>query len=89
MSVRLHVVVSGMVQGVGFRDWVRRTARPLELAGSAVNLPDGRVEVIAEGAREACEQLLARLGGWTPGEVSDLEVSWPEPQSEPAGFRTG
>ena len=53
---RLHAVVRGHVQGVGFRYWVRGAAGDLGLRGTATNLPDGRVEVIAEGPRAACEQ---------------------------------
>ncbi len=52
-------LVSGVVQGVGFRWYVARHARALGLAGFARNLPDGRVEVVAEGADlDRLEQLL-------------------------------
>ena len=51
-------VVSGVVQGVGFRWYVARHARALGLSGYARNLPDGRVEVVAGGAGEPA---LARL----------------------------
>lgn len=62
--------VHGRVQGVGFRWWTRSQALMLGLAGHAANLSDGRVEVVAEGSREACEQLLAALrSGSTPGYV--------------------
>jgi acylphosphatase len=77
MTVRLTAMVSGQVQGVGFRYWVRREAESLGLAGSATNLPDGRVEVIAEGARNTCEVLLAALRGKaTPGYVTDVSAEW-------------
>lgn len=77
MDVRLTALVSGQVQGVGFRDWVCRRASPLGLAGSARNLPDGRVEVVAEGSRDACERLLAALSnGATPGRVGEVTASW-------------
>jgi acylphosphatase len=59
--VRLTVWLSGRVQGVGMRWWVRSRALELGLAGHASNLDDGRVEVVAEGSRPACEQLLRRL----------------------------
>lgn len=54
-------VVDGMVQGVGFRYFVRRRALELGLAGSVRNLPDGRVEVLASGERVATDHLEAAL----------------------------
>jgi acylphosphatase len=60
--VTCRFLVSGVVQGVGFRWYVARQARALGLAGFARNLPDGRVEVVAVGADGAgldrLEQLL-------------------------------
>jgi acylphosphatase len=83
---RVVVVVTGRVQGVGFRWWVRTTAVPLGLRGSAANRADGRVEVVAEGDREACEQLVhAVIAGEGPGRVTDVAVRW-EPPSGAAGF---
>jgi acylphosphatase len=71
--VRLTAWAHGAVQGVGFRWWTRSRALELGLVGSASNLADGRVEVIAEGSRPACEQLLALLGsGRAPGTVSSV-----------------
>ena len=62
--VRLTAWVRGRVQGVGFRWWVRSRALELGLAGSATNLDDGRVQVVAEGAAASdCEQLLAQAFG--------------------------
>ncbi len=55
-------VVRGRVQGVGYRYFVLRHAQELELAGFARNLPDGSVEVIAEGPQAALGKLLAQLG---------------------------
>jgi acylphosphatase len=58
----IRAVVKGRVQGVGFRDYVEARARFLRLAGYVRNLSDGRsVEVIAEGPREALEQLSEHL----------------------------
>jgi len=77
VAARLTALVSGRVQGVGFRYWVRERALALGLTGSAANLRDGRVEVIADGPRQACEELLADLeGNATPGYVTDVTVSW-------------
>ncbi len=72
--------MDGWVQGVGFRWWVRSLAAKLELAGSATNLPDGRVEIIAEGSRAALEELLALISGpETPGRVAKVTVRWSDP----------
>ena len=79
--VRLTAHVKGRVQGVGFRWWTRARALELGLAGSATNLGDGRVEVVAEGPREAAEALLALLrGGTAPGRVDHVAEWWGEPR---------
>jgi acylphosphatase len=71
--------VHGQVQGVGFRWWTRARALELGLVGSATNLADGRVEVVAEGTRERCEALLHQLrGGGTPGRVDRVVERWSE-----------
>jgi acylphosphatase len=86
-DVRLTAAVAGHVQGVGFRYWVRERAIALGLRGSATNLPDGQVSVVAEGSRAACEQLLAELdGGSGPGRVTRVTVRWADAAGEP-GFR--
>lgn len=86
-QVRLTAWVRGHVQGVGFRWWVRSRALELGLAGSASNLADGRVEVIAEGPREACDRLLGLLrGGGTPGRVTGVVERWTEPRGGLRGF---
>ena len=79
--VRLTAFVRGEVQGVGFRWWVRAQALELGLTGFAANLPDGRVQVLAEGEREGCAQLLARLGEQPsttgrPGSVAGVSGQW-------------
>ncbi|MEX2535718.1 MAG: acylphosphatase [Trueperaceae bacterium] len=76
---RLTALVSGDVQGVGYREFVRRTALDLNLAGYAENLDDGRVEVVAEGAGEDLDLLLVRLRmGPAHAEVDEIEVAWGE-----------
>lgn len=86
-QARLIARVEGYVQGVGFRMWVRVRARELGLAGSAANLPDGGVEVIAEGSRPACERLLELLRGpGTPGRVRTVTARWSAPSGTLTGF---
>ncbi|MFJ1708117.1 acylphosphatase [Kitasatospora sp. NPDC088346] len=87
-SVRLTAVVDGRVQGVGFR-WsvMARVSGPDALTGHARNLPDGRVEVVAEGPQEDCEQLLAWLRtGDTPGRVGSVSESWGPATGDHDGF---
>ncbi|MCS7275961.1 MAG: acylphosphatase [Dehalococcoidia bacterium] len=77
----LRAIVRGRVQGVGFRDFVWRRARFLGLSGYVRNLPDGRsVEVVAEGERQALEQLLEYLReGPRAARVDEVEVHWGQP----------
>jgi acylphosphatase len=85
--VRLTARVSGRVQGVGFRWWTRSRALELRLVGSATNTEDGRVEVVAQGERADCEQLLALLqGGGTPGRVTAVACWWGAPRAGVVGF---
>ena len=56
--VRRHLWVRGKVQGVWYRGKCMDRARELGVAGWARNLPDGRVEVVAEGEMEAVDQLV-------------------------------
>jgi acylphosphatase len=90
-AARLTAVVRGRVQGVGFRWWVRARALELGLVGSALNLDDGRVQVVAEGPRSACERLLALLAdpadeSGRPGRVSGVAERWAEPRGGLSGF---
>jgi thioredoxin reductase/acylphosphatase len=69
------VVVSGRVQGVGFRWWTRRRLEELRLEGEATNLPDGTVQIHVRGAAADVDRLLTVLrGGGTPGRVSDVRL---------------
>ena len=86
-QARLTALVSGRVQGVGFRWWTRRHAERLGLVGSAANLPDGRVEVVAEGPRVALERLAQLLGSsGTPGRVARVDARYSEPRGGMTGF---
>lgn len=86
-DVRLTAWVHGQVQGVGFRWWTRSRALELGLTGFAANKPDGRVQVVAQGPRDACERLLELLNsGDTPGHVDTVICDWDEPADAIAGF---
>ena len=71
---RVRVHISGHVQGVGYRWFVRELAADAGLSGSAANLPDGRVEVVVEGPDDAVASLVAALDGpRAPGSVSRID----------------
>lgn len=57
----MHAVIRGRVQGVGFRSTVRHYAAQLGLCGIVRNLPDGSVEIYAQGVRENLDKLLEAL----------------------------
>ena len=91
-AVRLTAWVRGDVQGVGFRWWTRSRGLQLGVVGTATNLRDGRVEVVAEGSRRACEQLLAWLGEQPstmrrPGSVTGVGHLWSAARGDLSGFR--
>ncbi len=84
---RLTAWVAGQVQGVGLRWWIRARALELGLVGSAENLEDGRVKVVAEGAAAGCRELLALLAGpGTPGRISRVTQRWDDPRGGITGF---
>lgn len=58
MTKAVHVLVTGQVQAVGYRQSCRQTARSLGLVGWVRNLADGRVEVFAQGRDEGIDRLL-------------------------------
>ena len=73
-QVTRKYLISGVVQGVGFRYYVLRQATSLGLTGWTRNLPDGRVEVVARGEAGGLARLEAALGrGSTHSTVSDVE----------------
>ncbi|MCA9836092.1 MAG: acylphosphatase [Trueperaceae bacterium] len=75
----INVLISGEVQGVGYRAFVKRHALDMGLTGYAENLSDGRVEVVAEGPESELEHLLIMLRkGPAHAVVSNLEISWGE-----------
>lgn len=88
---RALIFVRGQVQGVGFRWWTRARALELGLVGHARNLSDGRVEVNAQGEREAIDELLRLLeedpaSRSRPGLVLGLTTQWHQPRDGVSGF---
>ena len=85
--IRRRVIVHGRVQGVFFRDTVRRRAEQAGVAGSVANRPDGTVEAVFEGADEDVAVLVEFCGrGPERAEVERTEVFEEEPADE-QGFR--
>jgi acylphosphatase len=89
MTVRKRVRAHGRVQGVFFRDTVRRAAEAAGVAGWASNRPDGTVEAVFEGPEEAVDRLVALCrSGPGHAEVSRLDVDDEAPEGLD-GFRVG
>ncbi|HEY2556494.1 MAG TPA: acylphosphatase [Diaminobutyricibacter sp.] len=85
--IRKRVVVTGVVQGVGFRWSARDVARKLGVVGFAFNRADGAVEVEAEGEPAAVLRMLAWLSDGPPGsQVTAVDVTDLEPVGDD-GFR--
>jgi Acylphosphatases len=77
VNARLHVFVTGKVQGVSYRGFARRTALELGLKGWVRNLYDGRVEAVAEGTRVDLETFIGRLeAGPAAARIEDLDTRW-------------
>jgi acylphosphatase len=71
------VFISGRVQGVFFRLFTEKTAKRLNLTGWVRNLPDGRVETMAEGSVDKLRTFVKRLKrGSLASKVTSLEISW-------------
>ena len=79
MEKRLHIIVSGRVQGVWFRASTQDQARKLGLTGQVWNRSDGRVEIVAEGLEEDLRALLKWCAqGPSRARVEALESDWAE-----------
>lgn len=74
---RLHAIIAGRVQGVSFRYYTQRRARELGIVGWVRNLPDGRVETLAEAERPTLETYLEFLHTGSPAaRVSRVQHVW-------------
>ena len=75
--VSAHLLISGRVQGVGFRKFSQAAALRLQLSGTVRNLTDGRVELRVEGEPTKIETLIQQLRqGPDRSEVDQVDVSW-------------
>ena len=76
-----HIVVKGLVQGVGFRFFVYNLGIKLGLRGYVTNLSNGDVAVTAEGHRSSIEELIKELKiGPRAAHVADLRIEWQIPE---------
>ena len=84
---RLQIFYSGRVQNVGFRYTAKTVAAGFEVTGSVRNLPDGRVELVAEGARRELEAFREAIrGAGLAGFIRDETVDWSDAQNDFRGF---
>ena len=82
-KVRVHLIVSGRVQGVFFRAEAQEKAKELGVFGWVKNLSEGRVEAVFEGERDKVEEMVKWAKKGPPGAiVNDLNVVWEEYQAE-------
>jgi acylphosphatase len=84
---RMTVFFAGRVQGVGFRYTAKTVATGFEIAGTIRNLPDGRVELVAEGRPAELEAYRAELhDAGLAGFIRDEQVTWADAKNEFRGF---
>ena len=84
---RIHVWVSGVVQGVGFRYFTIREARKLGVSGWVKNTYDGKVEIIVEGEEWQLQELIEKVKiGPSHSSVSGVQVEKEEYKNEFTGF---
>lgn len=87
-KTRLSITVRGYVQGVNFRYFALRAARGLDLKGYVRNLPDGAVEVVAEGDKNQLQRLVEQLKvGPREARVTDVETRWSDYSGEFTDFK--
>ncbi len=87
MPASLHCIVTGRVQGVWFRGWVREMARDLKIKGWVRNKRDGAVELVAQGDEERLRKLRAMLEAGPPmSRVDAVREQWVELDEEFSRF---
>ena len=85
---RLRLVISGRVQGVGFRFSAYDEAKELAIAGYVRNLPNGDVEIVAEGSRENLQMLAAWAHLGPPSaHVAEVREEWSDFKGEFTDFQ--
>lgn len=83
----VNIIISGLVQGVGFRYYVQRKAEAFGITGTVRNLFTGEVEIEAFGTRAALEQLINEVKiGPRSAAVRDLKIRWMDADAIPPRF---
>lgn len=84
---RCQVIYTGRVQGVGFRYTARTLATGFEVTGTIRNLPDGKVELVAEGSKDELEAFQQTIRDSELGHfIAQEQVNWSEAKNEFRGF---
>ncbi len=87
MKKRVHLFISGRVQGVFFRLFTKEKADLYGITGWVKNLPDGRVEAVGEGDEEVLKEWIKDLWQGPPlAKVENIEEIWEEAKNEFADF---
>lgn len=82
-----NIFISGFVQGVGFRQFIKKEALKLGLLGYVKNNPDNRVEILAQGSKEQIEKLIKHCEkGVFLSEVKNVTVNWLDSTPKFNGF---
>ena len=83
MNKQVHLIISGVVQGVFFRARASSAARSLKLSGYVRNLSNGDVEVVAEGGEAALQKMIDWCRRGPAGaRVDQVEIKWEEPTNQ-------
>jgi acylphosphatase len=86
-TVKAHIFIEGMVQGIFYRMWTREQAQKLGLAGWVRNLEDGRVEAVFEGPKDKVEKMVKKCHkGPNLAGIEHVDVNWEEATGELGTF---
>lgn len=87
-TVELKAIVHGRVQGVGFRSTTRHYALQLGLKGTVKNLPDGSVEICAQGSKESLQRLIHKLKFESrPAFIENIDLNYGAPTTKFEDFK--
>lgn len=78
-----HIFISGFVQGVGFRHYIKSKANELELTGFVQNMPDGSIEAVFMGDKSSIEEIIKHCKkGPFLSNVENVEIEWKKPSKK-------